>query len=71
MKAILRDRIIQSANLSVEIGGITTEQMDNLSGLYTSYSGLNGNGMITELYKKTMALPTITSEEFRRRRWDA
>ena len=42
--------------------------MQNITVLYDSYSALNGDGMITALYTKTMALPVITDEEFRRRK---
>lgn len=68
ISAVLKDRLIQSCNYFNSVRGITTQQMQNIETLYQSYHNLGGNGMITALYTKTMALPVITDEEFRRRK---
>lgn len=68
IRAVLSDRLIQSCNYFNSVSGITTQQMQNITVLYDSYYALNGDGMITSLYHKTMALPVITDEEFRRRK---
>ena len=67
MRSILADRISQSTEYFTAIGGITISQMKQIENLYTSYHNLNGNGTITALYKKAMALPIITDHEFHKR----
>ena len=67
MKAILSDRISQSVEYFTTIGGITVTQMKNIDSLYNSYKNLNGNGTITALHKKAMALPIITDHDFHKR----
>lgn len=67
MRAILSDRISQSTEYFTTIGGITVSQMRNIDSLYSSYKNLNGNGTITALHEKAMALPIITDHEFHMR----
>lgn len=66
VRAILRDRIIQSCNYLNQIGCITTPQLENIELLYESYKGLGGNGVITSLHNQTMKLRIVTEDEFRR-----
>ena len=67
VRSIIRDRIIQSCNFFQTVRCITTQQMENLSKLYSSYHGLGGNGVITAIYDSTMSLPIVTQEELNER----
>lgn len=67
VRSILADRISQSTEYFTVIGGITVSQMKQIEQMYVAYHNLGGNGTITALYEKAMALPIITDHEFHMR----
>lgn len=58
MKALLRDRIIESYNRCLEKGYCAIYSLENIHALYKEYKALGGNGAIAELVEKAEALPT-------------
>ena len=67
VRSILADRISQSTEYFTTIGGIPVSQMRQIEQMYVAYHNLGGNGTITALYEKAMALPIITDHEFHMR----
>ena len=67
VRSILADRISQSTEYFTVIGGITVSKMKQIEQMYIAYHNLGGNGTITALYEKAMALPIITDHEFHMR----
>lgn len=58
MRAILRDRIIQTYNHYVEKGYCPIYARENIGNMYEAYHNLGGNGTVTALYKRIQELPT-------------
>ena len=63
MRAILRDRIIQSYNHYIEKGFCPIYARENVSNMYEAYHNLGGNGTVTSLYHKLQELPTEGGEQ--------
>ncbi len=61
--AILHDRLYQSCQFFVKQGFIIPGDLTNLGNLFDSYSGLGGNGTITELYNRVKKLPLNKKED--------
>lgn len=55
--AILRDRIIQMANYCETKGETPIFMVENMTHMYGAYKSLGGNGAVTAIYTKFMALP--------------
>lgn len=62
MQALLRDRIIVIYNKCIDRGYCPIYERENVEKLYTQYHELGGNGTITELMNKIMAMPTEKQE---------
>ena len=58
MQALLRNDIINVYNKSEERGFCPVYQKQALEKSYSAYHGLNGNDVATDLYEKTMEMPT-------------
>lgn len=58
MVALLSDRLIQLHKLHTERGYCHINDKKNVESLFRAYHSLGGNGTITDLYNKLLALPT-------------
>lgn len=63
MQALLRDRIIAIYNKCADRGYCPIYERENAEKMYNEYHALGGNGTITELMNKIMAMPTEKSSE--------
>lgn len=59
VQALLRDRLIQSCRAFLKKGYCTIEERDNIANMYEQYHNLGANGVIDELIKDVLELPTI------------
>ena len=57
MRALLRDRIIQACDHYFEKGFLPLYARENIQSMYDAYHGLGGDGIITDMVKRVMALP--------------
>ena len=57
LKAILRDRIIQSCSYFLKEGYITYVAKENIMRMYNAYTQLGGNDIATGIYEDAMKLP--------------
>lgn len=57
VKAVLHDRLYQSARFYLKQGWVDVEGLGNLGIVYEAYHELHGNGTGTTLYNKVKALP--------------
>lgn len=57
LQAILRDRIIQLYSYCEGKGYAAVYEEQNMAMMYKAYHELNGNGLVTSLYKKFVQLP--------------
>lgn len=58
VRALLRDRIIQTYNHYMEKGYCPIYSMENAEGMYIEYQRLGGNGTVVKLMEDLKALPT-------------
>lgn len=58
IRALLRDRIIQSYNHYQEKGYCPIYALENVTALYAQYHALGGNGTVTELMERLKDMPT-------------
>jgi hypothetical protein len=58
VKALLRDRIINTYNQYTKMKHAPIYARENFKSLYDEYHNLGGNGVIDDLYEKFMDLPT-------------
>lgn len=63
MQALLRNDIINVYNKSEERGYCPIYQKQALRNSYSAYHDLGGNDVATDLYKKTLEMPTEPHEE--------
>lgn len=61
--ALLADRIIQLYNYYAEQGYCPIYARSNAESLYKAYHALGGNGTISTLYMKLLAMPTVKEEK--------
>lgn len=61
VKAILRSDIIQLCNHYEEKGWAPFYAVENITNMYNAYHDLGGNGAITQMYERFLALPSHTS----------
>lgn len=57
IRAVLRDRIVQSYNHFSTKGKIKIEELENISNMYIAYHNLGGNGVVTSIYNKVLEIP--------------
>ena len=57
MIALAQDRILQGYRYYRRQGGISTQDLDTMEKLYTAYHALGGNGTVTAVHEKILALP--------------
>lgn len=57
VKAILHDRLYQSARYYIKQGHVDMEGLTNIGLVYEAYHELKGNGTGTDLYKRIKELP--------------
>ena len=57
MRSVLRAEIISMYYKSEAQGYIAIYNLENLTDMYSAYKTLGGNGAITEIYHKALALP--------------
>ena len=57
LRALCRDRILQGYRYYKTNGGITAQDLETMTILYNAYHNLSGNGTITAIYEKILALP--------------
>ena len=57
VKALLRDRIIQSCNHYSEKGYFPLYARENIEDLFKEYAALGGNGTVKDLVEETKKLP--------------
>ena len=63
VEALLADRLIQLYNYYAEKGYCPIYARSNAESLQKAYHALGGNGTISALYNKLMAMPTEKREE--------
>ena len=57
MTALLRDRMLQSYRYCERKGFSDIADKENFESLYAQYHALGGNGVMTKIYEKMLALP--------------
>lgn len=57
VKAMLHDRLYQSARFYIQQGFIDMDGLTNIGLIYEAYHELHGNGTGTDLYNRVRALP--------------
>lgn len=62
VRALLRDRIIQTYNLYMDKGYCPIYVRENIDGLTSEYYNLGGNGVVHKLIEKLLELPTGKEE---------
>ena len=62
--ALLHDRLLQVLVHSLQVGEITSDEMDNITSMYTAYHDLGGNGTIKTLYERFEAHVKITVPDY-------
>ena len=62
LRALCRDRISQGYRYYKKNGGVSTQDLETMSKLYSAYHNLGGNGTITVVYEKITALPIIEGD---------
>lgn len=58
VQALLRDRMLHCYNKYIEAGFAPIYAKENYENMYRQYHELGGNGVMTQLHEKFMALPT-------------
>lgn len=58
VKAILRSDLIQLCNHYEEKGWAPFYAVENITNMYNAYHDLGGNGAITQMYERFLALPS-------------
>ena len=55
--ALTRDRILQGYRYYKREGGVSAQDLETMNKLYAAYHALGGNGTITAVHDKIVALP--------------
>lgn len=63
IRAVLRDRILQSCNYFIERGSITPLALENITMMHDSYKELHGNGLCDKQFKAVYELPVETYQQ--------
>ena len=59
VQSMLRDRLIQSALSYEKQGWVDTNSLENIGLMFSAYSALGGNGMVTKLFNAIQELPHV------------
>ena len=59
VQSMLRDRLIQSALSYEKQGWVDTNALENIGLMYSAYSALGGNGIVTKLFNEMQELPHV------------
>ena len=59
VQSMLRDRLIQSAISYEKQGWVDTNSLENIGLMYSAYSALGGNGIVTKLFNEIQELPHV------------
>ena len=59
VQSMLRDRLIQSALSYEKQGWVDTNALENIGLMYSAYSALGGNGIVTKLFSEMQELPHV------------
>lgn len=59
VQSMLRDRLIQSALSYEKQGWVDTKALENIGLMYSAYSALGGNGIVTKLFNEVQELPHV------------
>ena len=59
VQSMLRDRLIQCALSYEKQGWVDTNALENVGLMYSAYSALGGNGMVTKLFNEVQELPHV------------
>ena len=59
VQSMLRDRLIQSALSYEKQGWIDTNSLENIGLMFSAYSALGGNGIVTKLFNEIQELPHV------------
>ena len=59
VQSMLRDRLIQSALSYEKQGWVDTNALENVGLMYSAYSALGGNGIVTKLFNEVQELPHV------------
>ena len=59
VQSMLRDRLIQSALSYEKQGWVDTNALENVGLMYSAYSALGGNGIVTKLFNEMQVLPNV------------
>lgn len=57
VEALLRDRLLNGIEESLANGYVPLSKAEALNSMYLAYHNLGGNGIVTESYKRFLALP--------------
>ena len=57
LKALCRDRILQGYRYYSRKGGVSTQDLETMTKLYSAYHNLGGNGTISSVFEKIKHLP--------------
>ncbi|MDO4459462.1 MAG: hypothetical protein Q4C42_05185 [Clostridia bacterium] len=63
MQALLRDRLLQGWKHYSKQGYADTDDKDNWVNMYNQYKALGGNGVVTAIHGKVLALPDFPPQE--------
>lgn len=59
LRSLLRDRIVQSCVKYTKQGNVPLDELENVTGMFEAYKGLDGNGAAEAIYKRFLNLPTV------------
>ena len=59
VQSMLRDRLIQSVLSYENQGWVDTNALENIGPMYSAYSALGGNGIVTKLFNEMQGLPNV------------
>lgn len=63
VEALLRDRLIQGLEFNLSQGYATISTVEAFTMMYSAYSDLGGNGIVTHMYKSFLELPHVNPDE--------
>lgn len=62
LQALLRIGILELYDKCRQNGCSTIQDKENMKGLYGPYKELGGNGVVTQIVKDTLEMPTTTKD---------
>lgn len=62
LAAMMRDRLVQGSKYYINQGYMPLEERTSFELMYNAYHANGGNGVVTDLYERTMALPYTEPE---------